>query len=583
MRSRAATKSALFVPKPAPPAPKPPRAAPSWLRPLLLGLMGVYLLCVLTGEVSDTDTWWQLASGKYIWQNHHLPVPDPFSFTTDMGTPLYKGELTTRHFNLTHEWGMQLIFYLVQATGGFAGLVLFRALLMTLFCAVVGWLTARRSGSFYRSLAAAWVASVFAASFAADRPYLATFVLVALTVAAFETRRALWLLPPVFLIWANLHGGFIMGWAIVSAYSAEALYLRLRGKPVPDERKIWIVSALAILATFWNPNGWNVIDVMRHYRDSPLQISIYEWNYPAWWPPDRFNILAAATVALMLWARRKVRFVDWLLLAILGGSAATALRNVIFIGFIGPLLFGTYLPEWKRRVPVVLEYAGGAVLLALIGLGIWNGRAFQLRAAEWRYPGEAADFLLAHRVSGRIFNTYEQGGYLMWRLWPQMQVFIDGRALNESVGADYQRMQFNADTASGKTTNDLLRQYGVNTIVMNGFDVLGNLQFLVAALSDPSQKQWKLVYADKKEVIYMREPPAGVQPLPSITALTALEDQCNYNIHHGITARCARALGDMYLTIGDRARARGWLTVYLKFDPTDRAANGEMRRIVLGR
>jgi hypothetical protein len=583
MRSRTVSKPAPSVLKAPAPISKPLRPAPSWLRPVLLILMGILLFCVLTVEVSDTDTWWHLASGRYIWQNHHLPVPDPFSFTTDMGKPVYPGELTTRHFNLTHEWGMQVIFYLLQKSTGFGGLVLFRALLMGFFCSMVGWLTARRSGSFYRGLAATWVASIFAASFAADRPFLATFVMVALTVAAFETRRGLWLLPPAFLLWANLHGGFIMGWALVSAYSAEALYHRFRGTPDPNERKIWIVSALAIFATFWNPNGWHVVEVMRYYRTSPLQISIAEWNYPAWWPPDRFNMLAAGTVVLMIWFRKKVRFVDWLLFAVLGGSAASALRNVIFIGFIGPLLFGTYLPQWKRRVPVILEYAAGVALLGFIGLTVWNGRAFQLRVAEWKFPAETADFLINHKISGRIFNTYEQGGYLMWRLWPQNQVFIDGRALNESVGADYQRMQFNADTATGKTANDLLHQYGVNTIVMNGFDAVGNLQFLVAALSDPSQKEWKLVYEDKKDVIYMREPPPGVQPLPSITALGALEGQCNYNIHHGITVKCARALGDMYLTIGDRERARGWLTVYLRFDPADPAANREMRRILLGR
>ena len=61
------------------------------------------------------------------------------------------------------------------------------------------------------------------------------------------------------------------------------------------------------------------------------------------------------------------------------------------------------------------------------------GNAFQLRAAEWRYPAGAADFLLAHHVAGPIFNTYEYGGYLIWRLWPEQRVFIDGRSLSESL------------------------------------------------------------------------------------------------------------------------------------------------------
>src|SRR5690348_2852083 len=105
MRSRTATRPAPVPVKP------PPRPAPAWLRPLVLALTACFLLCAFSRESADTDTWWHLATGKYIWQNHRLPVPDPFAFTTDMGSPVYSGELTTRHFNLTHEWGMELIYY----------------------------------------------------------------------------------------------------------------------------------------------------------------------------------------------------------------------------------------------------------------------------------------------------------------------------------------------------------------------------------------------------------------------------------------------------------------------------------------
>jgi hypothetical protein len=574
MRSRTATRL-----DPAPAPAQPIRATPPWVRPLILGLTALYLLCRFSGEAGDSDMWWHLTAGKYILQNHRLPVPDPFSFTTNMGTPAYGGELTTRHFNLTHEWGMEVIYYLVQSTAGFGGLVLFRTLLLSVFCGMTGWLAARRSGSFYRGVAAAIIASLIAYQYASDRAYLATFVLVTLTVAVLETRRYLWLLPPVFLIWANCHGGYIMGWAIVGAYSAEALYLHVRGKPLADERKIWIVSVLSVLVTYWNPNAWNTLQVMRHYRDSPLQISIYEWNYPAWWPLDRFGILMLASIAVLVWARKRVRAADWLLFAALGGAAAMALRNVIFIGFIGPIMLATYLPAWKRRVPVFLEYAAGAALLYPIIVAFTSGAAFQLRASQWRYPGGAADFLIAHGVTGHIFNTYEQGGYLMWRLWPKIQVFIDGRALNESVYYDYTHINYNADYQGGKTREQLLEQYGVKAIVMNGFDFGGDIQLLAAALADPSQKEWKLVFRDQKELVYMREPPPGVPVLPSLDALISLEFQCGHNIQNGLNPKCARSLGLMFYRIGDVRRSRKWLTTYLDIDSGDVITRRALQRL----
>src|SRR5215469_12543141 len=132
------------IASPSTPVPvQPVRATPPWVRPLILALTALYLLCRFSGEAGDSDMWWHLTAGKYILQNHRLPVPDPFSFTTSMGTPVYAGELTTRHFNLTHEWGMEVIYYLVQSSMGFAGLVLFRALLLTVFCGMTGWLAAR--------------------------------------------------------------------------------------------------------------------------------------------------------------------------------------------------------------------------------------------------------------------------------------------------------------------------------------------------------------------------------------------------------------------------------------------------------
>lgn len=134
------------------PAPKQQFEAPRWLRPCLMGLTALSLLAFFSTEAADTDTWWNLAAGKYIWQNHRLPVPDPFSYTTDMSKPLYPGELVTRHFNLTHEWGMQLIRYMAEAIGGIGGLVLLRSCLLTVFCGLTGWLAGRRSNSVYWGL-----------------------------------------------------------------------------------------------------------------------------------------------------------------------------------------------------------------------------------------------------------------------------------------------------------------------------------------------------------------------------------------------------------------------------------------------
>jgi hypothetical protein len=105
---------------------------------------------------------------------------------------------------------------------------------------------------------------------------------------------------------------------------------------------------------------------------------------------------------------------------------------------------------------------------------------------------------------------------------------------------------------------------------MNGFDFKGYVFWLRAALANPGQKVWKLVHHDAKSLIYMREPPPGVQALAPLDALSTLEEQCNCNVARACPY-CARSRwGEMFTRIGDRTRARRWLNNYLATDPSGR-------------
>src|SRR5260370_15555614 len=132
------------------------KPAPAWLRPVVLALAVLALFSMFTAPVGDPDTWFHLRTGAYVVQNHRLPVPDPFSWTTYLGQPAYAGEEMTRDLNLKHEWGAQVILYLVYAAGGFPALVLFKAGCMTPFTGMVGWVARRRPAPFYLAVAAAF-------------------------------------------------------------------------------------------------------------------------------------------------------------------------------------------------------------------------------------------------------------------------------------------------------------------------------------------------------------------------------------------------------------------------------------------
>jgi hypothetical protein len=554
-------------PKPAAPSAAPAAtAAPAWLKPAILALAALTMMALFSREVSDADSWFHFAMGKWVWQNHKLPVPDPFGWTTYLGRPAYPGEAQTRDLNLRHEWLGQVILYLVYSTGGPAGMVLFRAACVSLAFGVVGWVVYRRTGSFYAGLLAAFAGSTVGQSVAADRPFVISDLLLVLLLVILEQRRHLWLIPLLFVFWANLHGAYFIGWVLLGAYCGEALILRLRGAPPADERVFWGWSIAGFVASGLNPTFFGIIPGMLAYRQSTLQQTLREWHPPSLTQPSAYLALLIGGAIVLVWARRRARPADWLMFLVFGAFSAMALRNVIFIGLIAPLVIFSYVPV-ERFMRPVLQYAAAALVAAGCVAALASGRAFQLRAATWQNPDGAIEFLKRHNVTGRMFNIYEWGGYLNWALWPQEKTFIDGRALNESVFHDYFRIAYNFADAQ-----QLLDKYGVDVLLVEGFEYGNGTVYRIApALSDPGQTKWKLVYQDKTALLFMRQPPAGVQPLDPGQVFTSLNAQCQDRIQHQpALTRCALGLGDLYARLNRLDESRQWLAFYLS-----RTANPE--------
>ena len=246
---------------------------------------------------------------------------------------------------------------------------------------------------------------------------------------------------------------------------------------------------------------------------------------------------------------------------VFGGLSLMAQRNVVFMGMVGPVIVFSYLTSLKLLLKAI-AYAFIALCFVVWCCVTFNFTdAFQLRVASWKYPDGAISFLKQHNVSAPMFNLYEWGGYLMWAAWPQEKTFVDGRALNESVFRDYWRVARNAPDAL-----QVLDQYGVQVLLLEGFEYgTGSVYKVSAMLADPSQTKWKLVYQDKTAMLFMREPPPGVQPLDPGQVFVSLEAQCADHLEHvPESPRCALGLGgDLYPRLRMMDRSAYWLQRYL--------------------
>jgi hypothetical protein len=547
------------------PTPKP--ELPKWLAPALIALAAVFLVGLFSTELADTDAWWHLATGRFIATQHRLPWPDPFAYTTAGAQAGYPGEEATRRFNLTHEWLAQTAMYLAYIVGGFGGVVLWKGLLLALLCLTAGHVARLRTRSALWGIGASLAAAWLAVEFAHDRPSILSYVFTAVFIAIFEESRWLWLLPPLALVWANCHGGFFLGWVVCGAYSAEALLRR--------NRSVLWASGAAVLASLANPNGWGVFHTLLRYRQSALTATLIEWSHAdLWGPPWAFVILLYGAALAMALGWRRVRIPDWLLFGAFAAASIGAFRNEMLIGLMAPILIACYFP-WKRPLPVTAHYAAAAALACGLVWGIARGSFFQLRAAEWRFPAGASQFLRDHAITAPLFNTYEYGGYLIWR---GQSVFIDGRALSETVFQDYRMIM---GTPPGDPRRDqTLARYGVGAMVVNGFEYnSGTLYPLVAAMAGPAESGWVLVYDDPQALVFVRQAPAGVEALDKGRVIDHLENECRLHVERDPEfSLCARTLANLFLQAGNRARARSLLGFYLEHPYAD---DPEARRAYL--
>ena len=329
-----------------------------------------------------------------------------------------------------------------------------------------------------------------------------------------------------------------------------------------DRRRALLASAATVAISALNPNGFAVIQTLFRYRESALQSSLIEWSHAdLWGPPYAFDVLLYAAALALLLAWKRVRPSDWMLFAAFAAASLTAFRNEPLVALLAPILIATYFPK-KVKLPgaALAPYAAAVAMLAALVWGTASGRFFQLRAAAWRYPVQAAAFLRDHHITAPLFNTYEYGGYLIWAGEP---VFIDGRALSESLFQDYRKI-LGAPPGNAMRAETLDR-YGVGAIVVNAFEYTSGVLYPLALdMTRPEQTTWKLVYEDPAAMVFVRDLPAGVGELPKSRIIDHLEAECALHVDREPgQPLCARTLGDLFLRAGDKTRARRELGLYL--------------------
>jgi hypothetical protein len=473
----------------------------------MLILVALYAIpaIVVMGPVRDNDVWMNLRAGRWIVDHGAVPVTDPFS-CYGRGRPW-----------VAYSWSFEVLIHGLYERFGLAGIVLYRVALSFAILTSLHRLVAKREPRFVASTGLVGLAFFALVPLLNERTWLFTILFSTLTLDAILDLRegkgtgVVWLLPPVYALWANVHIQFIYGLFLLALGCMAPLIDGLLGRvpatghaSVAGSRDWWRLVGLTgacLAATLLNPYRERLYAVVVEYATKPgtydLVIELlasgfrmpWEWAMPA--------LVGAAAFALG--RRREHSAFEVLLLCVASFLALRARRDVWF----AVLAALAILSSARRTAEAPADrfamtrsralVTAGVVIPLLVAIG-WcrdlSHRHLEEEVAA-NYPARAAAVVEQRGYRGPLFNEYGWGSYLIWRL-DTLPVSIDGRA--DLHGPE--RIKRNVETMSGLRGWDSdpdLR--AANTVIINAKAALASLLRL-----DP---RFELVHEDPVAAVFV--------------------------------------------------------------------------------
>jgi hypothetical protein len=515
------------------------------------------LLLIFLGVASiwETDIWFHLKTGEWILAHHAIPTRDIFSYTA------------AGHPWIAESWLSQVVFFLVYHLSGVPGLILFKAAVIVAAFMLLYVVLMRRGIDATVAAMVVFLAAVLSRERFVERPHIFSFLFLSvyLYILNLSDRRWRWLIVPLQILWANMHGENVLGILLCVVYvgcemsqDSSPFGLRMTGDNwlrMTSNKLIFLLAVIAV--TFMNPFTWrspfyglitfNSGELMKYvieFRPTPFT-SVYRpfWLYAAaavmltvFDRRRRLSEVLAGVIFLIL-AMRVTRFIPEFLIV----SAPAVASGLSYL--LENMMEGRLRPTWLIFVImtfITIQVVDKQIPQMRPGLGV-NKDALPVRAA---------DFISRNHLHGRMYNTMAYGGYLLWKLYPQVKVFIDGRT-------DVYGPQF-IDHTLKSNWQQLKDQYHFDFAVIDNIDIYRGYP----ARELDEDNNWALVYFDDVNLVYVRKDGADaavahgrayhlLKPnAPDLSYLDAIPDR------KALKSELLRAIGEAPSLTADQMLAR---------------------------
>lgn len=464
-----------------------------------------------SGLLADGDIGWHIRTGEYILDHLSVPRTDPFSFTKP-GAPWF-----------AWEWLSDLLFALVHRSSGLKGVVFLAGVVLTLWILLLLRQALWRGANAWVALAVTLLGAGAASMHFLARPHIFTLLLTTVTVWFIESDlrapgRGIWWLVPVTAVWANLHGGFLVGIVLLTT-AAGALALAA-GMGTTGWRAPVRYSVLATAcagASLVNPYGIKLhTHIFDYLRSDWIRNMVEEFQAPNFRSENQLQfeilLITALLVTPFLVGRRRLVEASWIL--VFAHLSLTSVRHApVFAAIAVPIVAAVLSELWSAAVvhfgrtsPVRVLYELGQDLtrgfghntlwLAVFAIGYW----LLARSGDWPGDFPAAKFplKLVHSnalalANGRVLTLDQWADYLIYEFYPREKVFADGRSdfYGPVIGGEYVRA-----SAADPTWRIILDRYRVDTVLAPTAWPLANILGADAA--------WRIVASEKTALLFVR-------------------------------------------------------------------------------
>jgi len=465
-------------------------------------------------QFAEPDMWWHLRYARDLVQLHTFSSFDTYSFTA------------AGAFRPNFEWLSELPFYVAYHMAGLHGVLLLYFGILVLMFAGVYYLSCSDGADCKNATVATLIGIFLCVVSIGPRTLLFGWLcMVGLLLVLDRFRRSrtgLWLLPPLFLLWINLHPSWAFGLVVFLLTIGAGLVdgewgLVEATKWSRDElRKLAIAFVASVMVLFVNPFGYRLVLY-------PFQFLFQQQSnvrYVEEWQGVDFStsngklalLVLLGLLAANVFLRRRWRLDQALLCAFALWAALSHSRFLFFAGLVLPPilaqrlnLFPPYEPELDK------PWLNGIIMAAIVASPVFffpSNAALQQQLNE-NFPTAALAFMQRQHLNGRIFNQYRWGGFMEWNS-PELKPFIDGRAdifVDKGVLDDHRRVTLLDDPFG------VLDKYRIDYVLVQSD---GAITYLLNHSQD-----WHPLYADNVAVLFARSEAAVTQaPIVSELART---------------------------------------------------------------